>query len=81
MGRPKGYKMSAEQKQAIRNGILNYYQTMSAEQRARREMANNKIREFWRLYKEEKEKEYQKAEENWILMMAKQIIEDRKDNN
>lgn len=80
MGRPKGYTMSIEQKQAIKDGMLNYYQTMSKEQKIRREKANDKIREFWRMYKEEKEKEYQLAEENWILMMAKQIIEDRENN-
>lgn len=58
MGRPKGYKMSIEQKQAIKDGMLNYYQTMSEEQKQRREMANNNIRKFWRLYKEEKWREY-----------------------
>lgn len=58
MGRPKGYKMSEEQKQAIKDGILNYYQTMSEEQKIKRKKANDKIREFWRMYKEEKWKEY-----------------------
>lgn len=58
MGRPKGYKMSTEQKEAIRDGILNYYQTMNAEQKARREKANENIRQFWKIYKAEREKQY-----------------------
>ncbi len=58
MGRPKGYQMSIEQKKAIKDGMLNYYQTMTEEQKARRAKANNKIREFWKLYKDERWKEY-----------------------
>lgn len=79
-GRKKGYVMSEEQKQAISKGMLNYYNTMSVEQKTRRDKANNKIREFWKIYKEEKEKYYQKAEENYILMMANRIIEERQNN-
>lgn len=58
MGRKKGYIMSEEQKQAISKGMINYYNTMSNEQKTRREKANNKIRKFWKLYKDEKWKEY-----------------------
>ena len=72
--------MSDEQKKAIKDGMLNYYQTMNKEQKARRDKANDKIRDFWKLYKEEKEKEYQKAEEEYILMMAKQIMKERQNN-
>ena len=58
MGRPKGYKMSNEQKEAIRDGILNYYQTMTEEQKTRRAKANENIRQFWKIYKAEREKQY-----------------------
>lgn len=64
MGRAKGYKMSDEQKQAIGEGMRNYYQTMSKEQKVRREHANNKIREFWKLYKDERWKQYNGVKTN-----------------
>lgn len=50
-GRKKGYKMSDEQKQAIQKGLLNYYENMTDEQKARRERANKQLKEFWELYK------------------------------
>lgn len=50
-GRKKGYKMSDEQKQAIQKGLLNYYENMTSEQKARRERANKQLKEFWELYK------------------------------
>lgn len=53
-GRKKGYKMSDEQKQAIQKGLLNYYENMTEEQKARRNKANKIFKEFWKLYKENK---------------------------
>lgn len=58
-GRKKGYIMSEEQKQAISQGMKNYYETMTPLQKIVREKANENLREFWRRYKKEMELKYE----------------------